>query len=229
MTDYQNEAPQPYYPPQAPGYSYPPPIPPQRHGGLAVAALVLGILAACSLGWFVIGAILAVIFGAIAWRNGARAKWGFWLGIVSLAAFVVWIIAIAVSASNATTGSGSGVLTAPALPAAAADGSASWTDWHASVDPDLTTLQADLGSISADLSNQDLTSAETDAVTGSMDLTALQLDPSPPAAVAAWQSFLSDSDVAYSALENGDLSGFSAAATNATSDLAAVQAADPTR
>jgi len=81
---------------------YQPPYPsgPRPHEGLAVAALVLGILAACSVGWFMPGAILAIIFGAIAWRNGAKAKWGFWLGVVSLVAFVVWIIAIAATTNN---------------------------------------------------------------------------------------------------------------------------------
>ena len=93
-------APQPHEPP--PPYTYPPwqyqpPYPPgpNRHEGLAVAALVLGILAVVSLGWFVPGAILAIIFGAIAWGNGAKAEWGFWLGIVSMVAFVVWIIVAA--------------------------------------------------------------------------------------------------------------------------------------
>jgi hypothetical protein len=70
----QEPPPQWAYPP----VQYQPPYPsgPRPHEGLAVAALVLGILAACSVGWFVPGAILAIIFGAIAWRNGAKAKWG---------------------------------------------------------------------------------------------------------------------------------------------------------
>jgi arginine exporter protein ArgO len=94
----QEPPPQWAYPP----VQYQPPYPsgPRPHEGLAVAALVLGILAACSVGWFMPGAILAIIFGAIAWRNGAKAKWGFWLGVVSLVAFVVWIIAIAATTNN---------------------------------------------------------------------------------------------------------------------------------
>jgi hypothetical protein len=97
-------APQPHEPPPPypyPPWQYQPPYPypqgPKRHEGLAVAALVLGILAVVSAGWLVPGAILAIIFGAVAWDNGAKAKWGFWLGIVSMVAFVVWIVVAAIN------------------------------------------------------------------------------------------------------------------------------------
>jgi hypothetical protein len=106
-------------PPLQPPYGYAPPLlaAPKPHEGLGIAALVLGIVAVCSLGWFIPGAILAVIFGAVAWRNGAKAKWGFWLGIVAVAAFVLWIVAIANSTDSTYRSLGSNplpaVITAP--------------------------------------------------------------------------------------------------------------------
>jgi len=88
-----------YAPPPGPVYAIPQ-APSKPREGLAVAALVLGILAVVSAGWFIPGAVLAVVFGAIAWHNGAKAKWGFWLGIVALAAFVLWLVAIVNSTDN---------------------------------------------------------------------------------------------------------------------------------
>jgi hypothetical protein len=88
MTDYQ----QPTYPPP-PTYSYPP-APVNRHEGLAVAALVLGIIGV------VFGVIpltfwialpcgaLALIFGIIG-RRPTKGKWGVALGAAALALGVI--------------------------------------------------------------------------------------------------------------------------------------------
>jgi hypothetical protein len=80
-----------------PPYAYPPgqyqsPYPPgpNRHEGLAVAALVLGILSVVFgwnvfTGWLsIILGILAIIFGGIGHRP-TKGKWGLALGIVGIA------------------------------------------------------------------------------------------------------------------------------------------------
>lgn len=85
--------PPPPYPPQFYGYQYPPPRRPVN--GMAIAAMVLGIVGVCS----PIG-LLGLIFGTIARRQIAErgeegdgfAVTGVVLGWIAVAATVFWIL-----------------------------------------------------------------------------------------------------------------------------------------
>ena len=73
--------------------------PPQN--GMGIAALVLGIVGVAT-GWctFLIPSILAIIFGAIGIKkanqglanNKPLAQWGFWLGIVGVALYLLYFM-----------------------------------------------------------------------------------------------------------------------------------------
>ncbi|WP_199040806.1 DUF4190 domain-containing protein [Glycomyces salinus] len=87
------QQPPPPYPPQVYGYQYPPPRRPVN--GMAIAAMVLGIVGVCS----PVG-LLGLIFGTIARRQIAErgedgdgfAVTGVVLGWIAVAATVFWII-----------------------------------------------------------------------------------------------------------------------------------------
>jgi hypothetical protein len=106
--------PPPGYNPQQqqpqPGYGPPPGYYPQetrKHGSLATAALVVGIIG------FVLACIpfvnyvayplvlLAIVFGLVAFKWG-KAKAGLILGVLGLIATVLWSVAIAGAFSDAT-------------------------------------------------------------------------------------------------------------------------------
>jgi hypothetical protein len=107
---------QPVYYPTAQQYPRAPPavLPPSpnRHEGLAVAALVLGIIAVVFgaipltfiLAW-VLGA-LAVIFGGIG-RRPTKGKWGLALGIVAIVLGVIGVIIINGAVDNDSSGAAS--------------------------------------------------------------------------------------------------------------------------
>lgn len=87
------QPPPPPYPPQFYGYQYPPPRRPMN--GMAIAAMVLGIVGVCS----PVG-LLGLIFGTIARRQIAErgeegdgfAITGVVLGWIAVAATVFWIL-----------------------------------------------------------------------------------------------------------------------------------------
>jgi Domain of unknown function (DUF4190) len=91
---------------------YPPPRPPARTSGLAVASLVLGIVGLV-LWWLTFGvaALLAVVFGHVGLsqtRRGDRggrgmAVAGLSMGYVGLAAALVFVIVLAVAAAGSGT------------------------------------------------------------------------------------------------------------------------------
>jgi hypothetical protein len=92
--------------------SYPPPYyqPQKQHGGLATAALVLGIIGLVAgvipgLCWF-IGwpcGLLAIIFGAIAWKLWGKAKAGLILGVLAMIAGALWLIAAVATVHHVST------------------------------------------------------------------------------------------------------------------------------
>lgn len=93
-------------PPYAPTYPYP--LQEKKHGGMAVAALVLGIIGlifSCipAIGWFVGFPcdVLAIIFGAIAWKGWGKAKAGVITGAIGIIIVVIWTVAIANAAHHA--------------------------------------------------------------------------------------------------------------------------------
>jgi hypothetical protein len=104
--------PQPSGYPPAPGYAQPGGYPPpgwqlvKKHGGLATASLVLGIIGLVLA--IIPGAnfvayplvVLAIIFGLIAIRWG-KAKAGLVLGSVGLVATIIWTVAIGTAVNDA--------------------------------------------------------------------------------------------------------------------------------
>jgi hypothetical protein len=92
---------------------YPPPyypLPEKRHGGLATAALVLGIVGLVfglipGVCWF-IGwpcGVLAIIFGGLSWKGWGKAKAGLILGVLAVIAGTVWLAAVVTVVHHAST------------------------------------------------------------------------------------------------------------------------------
>jgi Domain of unknown function (DUF4190)/Septum formation len=119
--------PAPYVPPPlpsaAPGFGWQPATPPTRRPGLAIAAMVCGIVGVFMFWFFGIVPLLGVIFGLVSGRSIKRsngtltglgmARTGWILGLVGLAGGVVFVWAAAsgrlddagTSADNPTVGS----------------------------------------------------------------------------------------------------------------------------
>jgi hypothetical protein len=89
-----------YGPPPGTPYGYGAPVEQKKHGGLATASLVLGIIGlvfGCIPGVNFVAfpiVVLAIIFGAIAFKWG-KAKAGLILGALGLIAAILWSVAIA--------------------------------------------------------------------------------------------------------------------------------------
>ena len=108
-------------PPPPPQYGEPQPayggVPP-KNSGLAVAALVLGIVGAVPCFWgCLIFSILGIVFGQLgkkdiresagAKKGDAFAQWGFILGLIGLALGIVYWILVATGVIDVTYDTGS--------------------------------------------------------------------------------------------------------------------------
>ncbi|MFA7323888.1 MAG: DUF4190 domain-containing protein [Candidatus Nanopelagicales bacterium] len=96
-----------YPPPPSGAYQQPAP---QQQNGMAVAALVLGIVAFVTCWVAIVPAVLAIVFGRIGMtkaqqglaNNGGMAKAGFVLGIVAAAIWGVFMLVILISAMTSS-------------------------------------------------------------------------------------------------------------------------------